>query len=99
MFFVFKQKRAYELGISDWCSDVCSSDLRATIFSYMGADRSTATCCARTGHYMTSGLQMPRAAPGGPRVPLSPSRRQRYAASQFAGFRIPGSGNEAGAPL
>src|SRR3546814_21068251 len=65
----------------------------------MGADRSTATCCARTGHYMTSGLQMPRAAPGGPRVPLSPSRRQRYAASQFAGFRIPGSGNEDGAPL
>src|SRR3546814_4602606 len=23
----FKQKRAYELGISDWSSDVCSSDL------------------------------------------------------------------------
>src|SRR3546814_658742 len=26
-FFVFKQKTAYELRISDWSSDVCSSDL------------------------------------------------------------------------
>src|SRR3546814_3507980 len=25
--FVFKQKTAYELRISDWSSDVCSSDL------------------------------------------------------------------------
>src|SRR3546814_14491249 len=27
MFFFFKQKTAYELRISDWSSDVCSSDL------------------------------------------------------------------------
>src|SRR3546814_7931926 len=26
-FFCFKQKTAYELRISDWSSDVCSSDL------------------------------------------------------------------------
>src|SRR3546814_6067613 len=26
-FFVFKQKTAYEMRISDWSSDVCSSDL------------------------------------------------------------------------
>src|SRR3546814_8758692 len=26
-FFFFKQKRAYEMRISDWSSDVCSSDL------------------------------------------------------------------------
>src|SRR3546814_7698511 len=31
MFFVFfKQKTAYEMRISDWSSDVCSSDLMAT---------------------------------------------------------------------
>src|SRR3546814_1806009 len=29
-FFFFKQKTAYEMRISDWSSDVCSSDLRAT---------------------------------------------------------------------
>src|SRR3546814_8847654 len=28
-FFVFKQKTAYEMRISDWSSDVCSSDLGA----------------------------------------------------------------------
>src|SRR3546814_1412057 len=28
IFFVCKQKTAYELRISDWSSDVCSSDLR-----------------------------------------------------------------------
>src|SRR3546814_7520627 len=27
MFFFFKQKTAYEMRISDWISDVCSSDL------------------------------------------------------------------------
>src|SRR3546814_10573297 len=27
-FFFFKQKTAYEMRISDWSSDVCSSDLR-----------------------------------------------------------------------
>src|SRR3546814_9962526 len=31
-FFFFKQKTAYEMRISDWSSDVCSSDLA-------GADR------------------------------------------------------------
>src|SRR3546814_19247878 len=28
IFFFFKQKTAYELRISDWSSDVCSSDLQ-----------------------------------------------------------------------
>src|SRR3546814_10614575 len=30
MFFCFKQKTAYEMLISDWSSDVCSSDLNNT---------------------------------------------------------------------
>src|SRR3546814_10748174 len=34
--FFFKQKTAYELRISDWSSDVCSSDLQAI-----------PTCCCR----------------------------------------------------
>src|SRR3546814_2168430 len=28
LFFFFKQKTAYDMRISDWSSDVCSSDLR-----------------------------------------------------------------------
>src|SRR3546814_5504020 len=31
IFFFFKQKTAYEMRISDWSSDVCSSDLVDTI--------------------------------------------------------------------
>src|SRR3546814_3955573 len=29
--FFFKQKTAYEMRISDWSSDVCSSDLRVAV--------------------------------------------------------------------
>src|SRR3546814_1117645 len=29
LFFFFKQKTAYEMRISDWSSDVCSSDLES----------------------------------------------------------------------
>src|SRR3546814_19510303 len=31
MFFFFKQKTAYEMRISDWSSDVCSSDLTKAV--------------------------------------------------------------------
>src|SRR3546814_6126845 len=31
-FFFFKQKTAYEMRISDWSSDVCSSDLMPRLF-------------------------------------------------------------------
>src|SRR3546814_9776611 len=31
IFFFFKQKTAYEMRISDWSSDVCSSDLRRQV--------------------------------------------------------------------
>src|SRR3546814_6082366 len=43
-FFFFKQKTAYELRISVWSSDVCSSDLHAEIvcrFAGDDADRAT----------------------------------------------------------
>src|SRR3546814_18250368 len=31
LFFFFKQKTAYEMRISDWSSDVCSSDLKHSL--------------------------------------------------------------------
>src|SRR3546814_14502391 len=36
-FFFFKQKTAYEMRISDWSSDVCSSDLMAVARDIAGA--------------------------------------------------------------
>src|SRR3546814_8020198 len=37
-FFFFKQKTAYEMRISDWSSDVCSSDLTLRRIAEGGAD-------------------------------------------------------------
>src|SRR3546814_5874285 len=43
VFFFFKQKTAYEMRISDWSSDVCSSDLSAT-----GTANAASASCAPT---------------------------------------------------
>src|SRR3546814_16578968 len=51
--FFFKQKTAYEMRISDWSSDVCSSDLRARAekralkSSATGTHQRTHTACGR----------------------------------------------------
>src|SRR3546814_10814929 len=46
-FFFFKQKTAYEMRISDWSSDVCSSDLRGHLLrqsqSLVSQDREART--------------------------------------------------------
>src|SRR3546814_4350597 len=39
LFFFFKQKTAYELRISDWSSDVCSSDLAPGGWPVAGSGR------------------------------------------------------------
>src|SRR3546814_2472858 len=36
LFFFFKQKTAYEMRISDWSSDVCSSDLLHVVAQLLG---------------------------------------------------------------
>src|SRR3546814_18433933 len=38
VYFFFKQKTAYEMRISDWSSDVCSSDLNGIAFSATSTD-------------------------------------------------------------
>src|SRR3546814_7021830 len=45
--FFFKQKTAYEMRISDWSSDVCSSDLLPQDASFT-AQRQQATYCSAT---------------------------------------------------
>src|SRR3546814_6271332 len=49
LFFFFKQKTAYELRISDWSSDVCSSDLKRGVGGAAG--RPPAGCQARRPGY------------------------------------------------
>src|SRR3546814_9528963 len=45
--FCFQQKTAYELRISDWSSDVCSSDLPADQRRLSGAECMYASCKRR----------------------------------------------------
>src|SRR3546814_2688913 len=52
-FFFFKQKTAYEMRISDWSSDVCSSDLMMT--SESGPPRSAKPCPLRLADHIADG--------------------------------------------
>src|SRR3546814_18968722 len=62
--FVFKQKTAYEMRISDWSSDVCSSDLRpcsaacaaSSVASTIGVPTSCAARCGAIGAGKAVGL-------------------------------------------
>src|SRR3546814_9946817 len=47
-FFFFKQKTAYEMRISDWSSDVCSSDL--DLGDYLGATIGDDLLAVEIGH-------------------------------------------------
>src|SRR3546814_19011657 len=50
VFFFFKQKTAYEMRISDWSSDVCSSDLsKHEAASATAASSPTRNICCRSG--------------------------------------------------
>src|SRR3546814_7724161 len=54
MFFFFKQKTAYEMRISDWSSDVCSSDLLeslADILLAIGQAHALAAAAGRRLHH------------------------------------------------
>src|SRR3546814_14671635 len=53
-FFFFKQKTAYEMRISDWSSDVCSSDLSCRCFRWR-SPRDSAVCPPRC----SCGLRQP----------------------------------------
>src|SRR3546814_3225759 len=46
-FFFFKQKTAYEMRISDWSSDVCSSDLFPNLCSICSANSTDSASIAR----------------------------------------------------
>src|SRR3546814_3332981 len=62
LFFFFKQKTAYEMRISDWSSDVCSSDLPVTVQDAgrldrlrQGASRRPVVCVGGRGQFGAPG--------------------------------------------
>src|SRR3546814_13041140 len=67
MFFFFKQKTAYEMRISDWSSDVCSSDLQLS--------EAAARCDATGDRIVTLRPLSSYHPPPGRRAPRRPVRR------------------------
>src|SRR3546814_7593147 len=55
-FFFFKQKTAYEMRISDWSSDVCSSDLREQTVLYETLVRESMERIERADEHARRGL-------------------------------------------
>src|SRR3546814_4073048 len=73
-FFFFKQKTAYEMRISDWSSDVCSSDLRDPRLDHREGDgRPGRTAAGRQRHDQPP--QEAHAPAVGPHGHLRPDRR------------------------
>src|SRR3546814_19291816 len=79
LFVFFKQKTAYEMRISDWSSDVCSSDLRVAIVNAeifpstgFGAD----DCFMSQHRSSLSVIAMPSPASAAPGSPLNIVDRQ-----------------------
>src|SRR3546814_9139560 len=78
VFFFFKQKTAYEMRISDWSSDVCSSDLAAPavpdIGDYAEHQHRQDHRVGRMERRLDARVAVPfvaerHAAPGGPEAP------------------------------
>src|SRR3546814_2330369 len=57
-FFFFKQKTAYEMRISDWSSDVCSSDLQVQASAILGDPLVGSVACRGTGGVHGRDLQL-----------------------------------------
>src|SRR3546814_2980082 len=65
-FFFFKQKTAYEMRISDWSSDVCSSDLLVLMATTPSVNAPGIGWAAlRDDDMLASGLKLPTATPLG----------------------------------
>src|SRR3546814_2401197 len=91
VFFFFKQETSYEMRISDWSSDVCSSDLlRATFSRFAGEGLEPAF---RVTGSVRSALRPPARPPPRARGPVRPRARS---ANRWPGPSCPGACARAG---
>src|SRR3546814_3667541 len=60
MFFFFKQKTAYEMRISDWSSDVCSSDLFQNENGFKNWQQAIGDINASARYLSSSGIADPK---------------------------------------
>src|SRR3546814_16629642 len=93
-FFFFKQKTAYEMRISDWSSDVCSSDLLVYRERGVALDEATLEAAAAADAVLLGAMGLPEVRyPDGREI--SPQVDLRELWGLFAGVRpiraIPGA--------
>src|SRR3546814_326811 len=86
--FFFKQKTAYEMRISDWSSDVCSSDLRIALSMYNTGSQSRGFSNGYVGRVVgnagvSDGIQ-PAAVRIGEPMPATDTSAGSSAAAQLA---------------
>src|SRR3546814_2832566 len=85
--FFFKQKTAYEMRISDWSSDVCSSDLnRSARPRQKHSDRSKTVASARLACLLVESWRQRNAA-SHHMVPSAKGQNQRPSPSGASGKR------------
>src|SRR3546814_14479052 len=88
VFFFFKQKTAYEMRISDWSSDVCSSDLASSSTGRWRTASSrqpnSTTCrCRRSWSARTSSTGPPSSNPPGNRRKSPPLQGEGWVGMGF----------------
>src|SRR3546814_13348128 len=66
-FFFFKQNPAYELRISDWSSDVCSSDLCVVFRDFSERPQGEPACAPRTPKPTSTARECPSRVAASPR--------------------------------
>src|SRR3546814_6045788 len=87
MIFFFKQKTAYEMRISDWSSDVCSSDLWIKSITGIPANSVGTTLPADNSTWEASGFIQVQMASGNPDLYL-PMRSEEHTSELQSLMRI-----------
>src|SRR3546814_3887293 len=77
-FFFFKQKTAYEMRISDWSSDVCSSDLGIVC---SGNEVAAAKARWHDGFFVVPGVRLEGSAMGDQKRVMTPRAARDAGAS------------------
>src|SRR3546814_8455717 len=85
--FFFKQKTAYEIRISDWSSDVCSSDLLKV--SSVPAKPAKKTATATRTRKLAATKAAASAAPKATAKPVTVARTRKPAAAKVAATSAP----------
>src|SRR3546814_6014717 len=96
--FFFKQKTAYEMRISDWSSDVCSSDLQFGLRAFLNRAKAAKRGETHCRHQREQQQRNERRGRGQPRVGRSERDRRRRSEERRVGKAGFGTCRSGGSP-